>query len=187
MSLSTNVILAGIAILTEIRSRRIQPKLMVRLDSTSAATNISTDGAEGRFFIVNIMNKNIHTPATNVKLLIVKMMRSIDLNSWRQCPVNGPVQVSWRRPGDMQQVVNVGSDAQCTILALYRGKPTANIPLLGLVPNNFQHLLQPNEYVRLTLQAVAENSRSKKMTIQIYWDGQWPQDQDDEHLRISTI
>ena len=187
VSVSANVILVGVVILSEIRYRRFRPKLKISLDSTSGAANVTRGGAEGRYFILNIVNKNDHAPAVDVKVLIVKMQRSADSRSWRECPVNGPVRVSWRRPDDMRPPVNVGSDVQCTVLSLIQGESVAQFPLLGSVPNNFEHTVNPNEYVRLTLQAVADNSQSKKLTIQIHWDGQWPEDGVAEHIKVAKV
>jgi len=185
ISSSLNVVLVGVVILTEMRARRNRPKLKISLYSMSGASNVTRGGAEGRYFILNIANRNAHAPAVDVKLLIVAMSRSSDGRSWRECPVNGPVRVSWRRPNDMQPTVNVGPDVQCTVLALVQGEPAANIPLLGAVPNNFEPIVKPNEYVRLTLQAVGDNCRSGKYRIQLHWDGHWPEEGVEGHITVS--
>jgi hypothetical protein len=186
-SLGVNVILAGVAILAELRARRFIPKLKIILESTSGASNVTRVGSEGCYFIINIINKNARAPAVDVKLLIVGMRRSNDGRSWWECPVNGPVRVSWRRPHDMPSIVNVGGDVQCTVLALVQGESFATIPLLGEVPNNFNRLLSPNEHVQLTLRAVADNCRSNIFTIQMFWDGQWPEDCLEGHIKISKV
>ncbi len=184
ISASVNVLLVGIIVLSEMRARRTRPKLKVRLDSTSGASNVTQGGAEGRYFIINIVNKNVLAPAVNVKLLIVRMRRSGDAESWRECPVNGPVQVSWRRPDDMSAIVNVGADVQCTVLALIQGESSATILLLGAVPNNFEHKVTPNEYIQLGLRAVADNCQTREYTVQMFWDGLWPEEGIEGHIQI---
>ncbi len=171
--------------LAEVRLRRSIPKLTLLLESDRGATNVTRGQVQGRYFILNVANKNTNVSAVDVKVQILQMARSADGNRWQSLPVNGPVGVSWRRPQEMPDVVNVGPDVQCTFLSLLQGANRIEIPVLGAIPNNFTSVITANEHLRITFRAVADNARSKHLSVRIFWDGQWPTDDNvREHLQV---
>ncbi|MFC1884660.1 hypothetical protein ACFL2O_07810 [Thermodesulfobacteriota bacterium] len=138
---------------------------------------MTSDGVPARFFILDVINKNIHVPATNVKVFVVHMTNSPDGAQWNKLPVNGPVQVSWRWPDNMPDEVEVGKEAQCTVFRIYKAGQGIQIPTMGHLPNNFHSVIKPNEHLRITIEARADNARSKSIILQIYWNGNWPENE----------
>ena len=185
--LCTNLVLAGIAVLAEMRHRRSIPKLKLSLDSERGAVNVTRGGIQGRYFILTVSNKNTHVAAANVRVQILEMARSRNGFSWQNLPVNGPVQVSWRRPQEMPQAVNVGADVQCTFLALLQGAGQIRIQVVGAIPNNFTSVIAPDELIRMKFKAISDNAFSKHLTVTVHWDGEWPNEDDvPRHVKVAV-
>ncbi len=180
------LLLAVIAIWGDwIRHRFFGPKLEINLLDNKGTLTYITDGTPGRFYKVNVSNSRKWSPAKNVRVILKNILKPAADGTLAPQVLSGPLQLHWMHL--LPQYRTIGPDEICTYANLVKGKNFLLSPYI--VPNNFVGFITSNQKMLIEVQAVADNSESKPLFIDISWDGQWSDDtnQMQQHLVVKEV
>lgn len=200
-SIETSYVLQGASILAtlyvaviaiwkeQIQAIFVGPKLEINLEDPRGELTTFSDGYPVRFYHLKITNRRRGTLAINTRVLITAISHpsSGKEKEWEKDIKSGPLQLRWKHWEGRDQYITVGFYDSCDLGCLSKDKGF-EFPLY-MEPNNFRESVQANQKIRVEVQAVADNAKSDPMTLEISWDGIWPEDSNKEiesHLKISV-
>ena len=191
---SVSAVLTLIVIIVAIWGERIRqlwttPKLHISLDSSKGVLNVRNDRKKARYYILNVENKRRSAPAKNVRVLLANILkRTPDGASWQEMNFSKPVHVTWRWPDIVPPYTTVGPKQQSTFGYVVEGEQHFCLQLYWH-PNNLDPKLPAKEPFRLEFKAVSDVAESNVLLIEIAWDGQWKEGNEEmqKHLTIKEI
>jgi hypothetical protein len=156
-----------------------------------ASGPISEEKANCIFFRIFIENTG-HEPARNVEVYAKQLLRQQADKSWALAPSFPPMNLKWSWFDLMihYPIINPRTGRHCDIGHIiepssrerFEGEENPDLHLtqdqvclafeLVLKPNNRSYIVQPGNY-RLIIDVGAQNSRPKEVTVQIYVQGRW--------------
>jgi len=182
------IIVTFLAVVVAIWGERLRqsfssPKLRISLESPALTS--CNDGHQGWYYILCVKNERSSSPATNVQVLLTRVLKPTPEGAWEEQKFSGPVPVMWRWPQIQPPYETVGPDKWATF-----GYVIANTQDLVLQlyfrPNNLPPSISPNDATRLEFCAVSDTGRSKPIVVQVNWDGGWAEDADEMHSHLTV-
>jgi hypothetical protein len=182
------IIVTFLAVVVAIWGERLRqllssPKLRLSLDSPALTSR--NDGHQGWYYILRVDNERSSSPATNVQVLLTRVLKQTPDGDWEDQTFSGPVPVMWRWPEIQPPYETVGPDKWATF-----GYVIANTQRLVLQfyfsPNNLTASIPPDEPTRLEFCAVSDTGRSKPLLVQVDWDGGWAEDAVEMHNHLTV-
>lgn len=167
-----------------IRASLAGPKLLVSLYSPEGElTNIS-NGPNVRYYHLKVANKRSGVIARNTRVNVISIQRE-ESDGWQKKLEVYGVQLPWVFSDS--QVLNIGPEAKCDVISIV-DKNDFKLAYYWR-PNNVDPFFKARQAVRIEVIAVAENAKSKILSLEISWDGQWSKDDQEmkEHLNICEV
>lgn len=173
------------------KSLGLGPKLVLKVHDPMGEYYPLKDAAGktiyGRWYHLCVSNKRRWAKAINVRIVIVYLAKLAADGSFKRQPLSGPLQLQWRFSGFHTLFSDVGPDDICDLGNIYEGDGFKLTPFI--YPANFEGTLTANQKMRVMINALADNAESKPLSLEIFWDGKW---EDEEikmsgHLEIKTI
>jgi hypothetical protein len=148
------------------------PKLVLGLGES--AFNTTSAGQAGWYYILEVSNSRRSYPAVNVRVLLTRVQKKGPDGSWQEKEFSGPSQVMWRWPLQMPLYLTVGPPNAATFGALLEDNGFFQLQLYHY-PNNLgsARLVKAHDPTRLEFQAVSDSSTSRKITVEVSWDGEF--------------
>lgn len=129
------------------------------------------------------------SPAEAVRVLVVAISRrGPDGEFHPEPPLAYDTQLTWS-PTEFHEVFPTINDYdQCDLGSLDQGAPEFRLSVYA-APRNFPGSVAANQAIRVTIIARARNGRSRPLTVQIAWDGQWFSNPNEikNHLVVSPV
>lgn len=140
-------------------------------------TILRPDNKKAFYYHFKIDNLRKSIIANNVRLIVTKIERRIDNNTYQEillptCPQfqNTPAEIDNRTPDISDfQIVDFGR--------IVEGDSTGFTPMIYRTPNNFQGFVGQNESVRYTIKILSDNYFDRKEhKYEVSWNGIWIED-----------
>lgn len=182
------ILLAVVAILGDwIRHCLFGPQLVISLLDQDGTLNNITDGIQtpGRYYKIKVSNSRRWVPATNVRVVLKNIFKPAADGTLTPQILSGPLQLTWIWV--LPQYYTIGHEEICTFGRLIKGDKF--VLSTYIVPNNFVGYIQPKQKMMIEVQAVADNTDSNSLFLEISWDGLWSDDtpQMRQHLVVKEI
>jgi hypothetical protein len=173
-----------------IRSRVAGPRLTITLRPRGDA-NPRNDGTRSIYHHVIVENNHGWSAAEAVRVLVVDIAkRGPDGSFFPQPPIT-PLQLSWAFP-QFQEILptipSSGPARTCDLGYLDEGSQRFRLSTY-IFPNNFPGAIIAGEAIRVVLIAAAQNGQSRRLHVEISWDGKWSNDLDEmqRHLVVKEV
>jgi hypothetical protein len=168
-------------------NRRFPPILRLRLhrpEGEKGQIRLDADTLEdARFYHLRISNLRRWAPATDTQVFLIRVDEPGPDGNFRTAWVND-VPMRWRNQESSPLTRTVGTDADCDLCFLRKGKVLTLLPLI--VPFRLQAQRFAKSNLALFLQARSTQADSPVFRVEISWDGEW-EDGDTEIQRHLTI
>ena len=189
-----SAVLTLIVIIVAIWGERIRqlwttPKLHISLDSSKGVLNSRNDQKKAQYYILNVENTRRSSPAKNVRVLLTNIFKQTpDRASWQEMSFSRPVHATWRWVNIVPPYTTIGPKEQSTFGYVVEGEQHFSLQLYWH-PNNLDPKLPAKEPFRLEFQAVSDVAESNILLIEIAWDGQWKEGNEEmqKHLTVKRI
>jgi len=167
-----------------IRASFAGPKLILSLYSAEGELTKFTGGSDVRYYHLKVENKRGGAIARNTRVQVISIQRETS-GGWQEKQIIYGVQLPWVFSDSQQK--NIGPEAKCDLVSIV-DKGDFSISYY-MRPNNVDPFLRAAQTVRIEVVAVAENAKSKVLTLDISWDGQWSRYDREmkEHLKIREV
>jgi hypothetical protein len=167
-----------------IRASFAGPKLLLNLKNDEGDLTRITGGPDARYYHLRVVNKRSAAIARNTRVQIISIQRYIS-GAWSAKQETYGVEPKWVFSSSSPK--NIGPDALCDILSIVDGGDC--VLSSYIYPNNVNLFIKAGEIARIKAVAVAENTKSKVLTLEISWDGLWFKDglQMKEHLKLKEL
>jgi hypothetical protein len=165
------------------------PQLKIELHNSEGVVVPSGQGAETIYFHLKVVNTRKWSGAKNCEGLLVEVQTKLTNNDFSSIPLAVPRKFEWTPASqkivgmtifdeavfDSVRIESVETFVKPCVKRTWRDRQV-----------NFIGFINPGEVKRYVIQIVAENTPSSKQTIEIAWDGTWPENSAG-HLVISKI
>jgi hypothetical protein len=180
-----------------LKARLAAPKLEIDLKDRKGMyvpTLLKPEGADGptidtfsRWYHVRVENKRRWSPATDVRLLLLRLEQR-DAAGQYQTTWVGEIPLQWSNPQITPLAPTVGPAYDCDLCSVLRQPSRQHTLSLHPIiqPFNLPTHWQTPIQVALTLQARSLDTDSHLFRVEIAWDGQWADDADQmaKHLVV---
>lgn len=160
-----------------------------------AAIKPGTTALPARFFHLRVQNKRKGTPATRTQVILYSIVRPHKAGDPQPLDINGRLPFPWKfRGGDPNPHIRfkdavmysvIGPDDYCDLAMLTADK---RFRLRAEPWNLVDEYLEIKSGEKTTVEAIAiaENAQSNLLTLNISWDGIWPEEEGQvtEHVKI---
>ena len=157
-----------------IRARLVGPKLKLKLFNPEGERINLSNGSQARYYHVRVTNERRSAQANNVRVVLTKVMRPAADGSIPLDSLSGPIQLTWQHGHSMPQYPTIGPAINCDLGCLINGKGFVLTTLF--VPNNLDNKILANQKIKIEVIAIADETESNPLCIEIAWDGQWTED-----------
>lgn len=169
-----------------LRQSWTRPKLKLELiESAFTKNNLAR---AGWYYLLNASNERLESPASNVRVILTRVLRKSPDGLWQEQRFSGPIQVTWRWPDQMPQFATVGQPATATFGFLREGEDAFELSMV-FYPNNLDPAIAANTPTRLVFRAVSDTSESDELIVEVAWDGGWAEERSDmdDHLKVTSV
>lgn len=145
------------------------------------------DGRPAIFYHLSVKNKRHWSPARNVRVLLIGILKKKADGSFYRVNTFVPQQLTWSPSESHQLFPTICKE---DIVDFGRVVPGDFRICIYTTPNNFEGYIETNSTIRVELAIVADNFYSRKHDIfEISWDGTWTEDLEEmaTHLVIKQI
>lgn len=148
---------------------------------------------KSRWFHVRVTNARKWAEATDVEVLLIRV-EELDAADQFTAIWTGAIPLKWRYLGvDPATTKVVGHDAEADLVAFFKNGATTPHPFLLLQP-----LFAPNRLridrvgrcqLRLVLLARGRQVESNYLTVDLAWNGKWPETEEDakRHIVVKPV
>jgi hypothetical protein len=175
-----------------VRLRLLSPKLRIRLRSAESDELPNTglfnpndpSGSpfltRSRWYHVTVTNARRWVEAKDVQVFLVRVEEPDEAGEFTTI-WSGASPLKWRHMQSLNPAATrtVGHDAEADLVALFRDAATSKEPFLQLQPMSIPVLLNPHRVgrckLRTVLRARERQVESNHLTVEISWDGKWPE------------
>jgi hypothetical protein len=169
----------------EIRALFFGPKLVLSLDCEEGQlTHTNTDRKLIRYFHLRVQNKRVGTPAIDTQVILNSIVPPHKEGTPKPLAINGRLPFPWKF-GQGRPYSIIGPDDFCDLAKLPEGgKLEVAAERWMLVENALD--IQSGEKTTVEIIAIAVNGQSKPLKLDIFWDGQWPESDEEvtKHIKI---
>ena len=172
-----------------------RPKLVLKLgDRPQGTLDNDTNNPQAppsewtRYYHLRLTNEKERYPATNVRVVILRVMKPTTSGQLVDVHLHGPLQLNWQLAQVHPLYETVGPEIICDLGYVRRGKYFTLSPIVAVSP--FQGTLDSGGgQMVVIVQAIADNAKSNLLKIKITWNGQWSEvDQVmRENLRVEPV
>ena len=169
-----------------LRQSWIRPKLKLELIEPAFTKNNLVQA--GWYYLLNASNKRLESPASNVRVMLTRVLRQSPDGSWQEQRFSGPIQVTWRWPDQMPQFATVGQPATATFGFLRENQRAFQLSMV-FYPNNLDPEIAADTPTRLVFRAVSDTSESDELVLEVAWDGAWTEEWSEinDHLKVKAV
>ena len=199
IGVAASAVIALFAIMGEqIRARFFGPKLALTLFKPQGEItyNVSRSDQERipvRYYHFKVVNKRKGLVAQNVQVVLLSIDSPYKGGENQLTSLGGRLPFPWafrERTAGLEEKLyysNIGADDLCDLACLEEGEREK----LRILADPWQVitdqvLIGPNQKAVIEAVAVADNAQSNRIRLELFWDGQWPENDDDalEHIVI---
>jgi hypothetical protein len=181
----------------QIRALFSGPKLVLSLDRPEGQlTHLREEPPRPvRYFHLKVENKRKGTAATKTQVILYSIVPPYKEDAPKPLAVNGRLPFPWKFKGDKSKVCNVeavvysviGPKDYCDLARLIKGSKVLELQAeRWMLVENFLDI-RGGQRTTVEAIAIAENGQSNLLTLDIFWDGVWPGEEDEhvtEHIKI---
>ena len=173
-----------------LRYKLLPPRLSITLlsqtgeltDAALSAPEVSSIATQTRWYHIRIQNERRWVEATEVQVLLLRVEEPDPAGQYNATWI-GEVPLKWRHMRSLNPAATrtIGKPDDADLVALFkRGLTTTNPflqlqPLLGVLPITRDGKCK----FRVVLQARGTHADSNYLTVEIAWEGTWPEKGDD--------
>ena len=180
---------AAVAVLAiwgnQLRALLVGPKLVVELDNPKGQlTYYSEDKTPVRYFHLRIHNKRSGTPAINTQVILLSIVPPNKDGDRKKIPINGRLPFPWKFGQGIPYSI-IGPDDYVDLGRLSKdGEFELQAAAWNLVKGYLR--VGMNQRTTVEIMAIASNGQSNPLKLDIFWDGEWPESDDDvtRHVEI---
>lgn len=171
-----------------IRSMLAGPKLELKLHNAKGEMTTNMDGLSLRYYHLDVINNRKTAKAVNACVQVNKLLWPLADGSFKDENLSTPLQLQWQFPKHNPQFLTIGYKKEvCDLGFVPRGGPFRLTSYL--IPKKYEHMITLGslQKFRVEIVAVAENTESNKLNLEISWDGEWSDDSDEmsKHLVVT--
>lgn len=173
----------------KIRAWFAGPKLQFKLHNPRGDLTRWQDNRRTIYYHIKLENKRRWAVARRVRILLVAISKKAPDGSFVPESLIVPVQLTWPFPQFRELLPDIHAEEVCDLGYLDEGSQQFKLPLY-VYPNNFRGFLSPNEAMRISLVASADNFTSKSpYVLEISWNGKWFDNLEEmrKHLVIKEV
>ena len=180
---------AAVAILAiwgnQLRALLVGPKLIVELDSPKGQRTYYTgDNTPVRYFHLKVQNRRGGTPAIDTQVILLSIVPPNKNDNQKAILINGRLPFPWKF-GHNRPYSIIGPEDFCDLGRLPQG---GEFELLVEGFNVVKDFLRVgmNQRTSVEIMAIASNGQSNPLKLDIFWDGEWPESDEDvtRHIEI---
>ena len=172
----------------QIKALLVGPKLILELDSPRGQqTYYSEDKTPVRYFHLKVHNKRGGAPAINTQVILLSITSPNRYDNLEFLPVNGRLPFPWKFGGGRPYSI-IGPDDYCDLGRLPQNGDFELLVERYNVVKDFL-LIGRNQETTIEVMAIAANGQSDPVKFRIFWDGEWPENNDDvmKHITIAPL
>jgi hypothetical protein len=182
----------------EIRALFLGPDLRLTLDrSDGQITKLRPDNLPARYFHLRVHNRRKGTPATKAQVILYSILPPHTEGAPEPLVINGRLPFPWKfRGGDPDPQIRflepvmysvIGPDDYCDLARLIKGSEVLELQAEHwMLVADFLNV-RGGQKTTVEAIAIAENGQSNLLTLDIFWDGVWPGEENEhvtEHIKI---
>lgn len=172
-----------------IRRNIFPPQLKIELHNSEGVVVPSGEGGETIFFHLKVVNNRKWSGAKNCEVLLVEVKTKLADNDFSSIPLAVPRKLEWTPASQEIVGMTIFDEAVFDLVRIETGEMLVK-PCVKRTwrdrQGNFIGFINPGEVKQYVIRVVAENTPSSKQTIQISWDGIWPENSAG-HLVIKEV
>ncbi len=169
------------------------PRLIVSLLNPRGQPVSTTGDYPTRYYHLQVRNERRWALAKNVRVLLTDLSRPVPGGAYQRTSQSGPLALSWQHLSYKGMFLNIAHVAETCDLGHVEKQPDVG-PLFRLEcfpwPNDFEGTLDKSGGdLRVHVLAVADNAVSEPLIVDIHWDGEWHDSEDEmsKHLIVSAV
>jgi hypothetical protein len=175
LSFGASLLLAAVAIWGDVwRARWIGPKLSLTLYNPEGEAISLVDKRPARYYHARVANTRRSAKATNVRIVVTRVLRPAADGSIHDAVLSGPVQLRWQHGDFLPQFPTLGPAQNADLGAIVKGEGFTLHTMF--VPNNVNVRISANERAIVEVRALSDQTESAPLVLEINWDGQWSDD-----------
>lgn len=172
----------------QIRALLVGPKLIIELDSPRGQrTFYSGDETPVRYFHLKVSNRRSGAPAINTQVILLSITSPNKYNNQKLLPVCGRLPFPWKFGGGRPYSI-IGPVDYCDLGRLPQNGDFELLVERYNVVRDFV-LIRGKQEATIEVMAIASNGQSAPEKFRIFWDGEWPENEDEvtTHIKIDHL
>jgi hypothetical protein len=136
------------------------------------------------YYHVEVNNKRSWSPAKAVRVMVIGIAKKRPDGSYMAEPLIAPMQLTWAYPEAHELFPTIAKRTETCDLGYLDQRDVWFILSTYIKPSTFPGRLGRNESMQVILVASAHNGESEPLTVEITWDGTWPETDGDIPKRL---